>query len=1152
MKRHIFVIVTACIAMLAAPAAMALPPAIYSSSSRLASGNWVKVKVTGAEGMRQITYDQLRQWGFSNPANVRVYGYGSTALSSGAFSTSMPDDLNPTPSIHTADGRLIFYADGAARTVLTSELRQPLGYTVCRNYYSDNGYYFLADYKVGGSSQPDAAYVPNQLGMATSTHICVETYEPEVQNPGEGGTTFHDVVRRPGTSFTLPVPVRNFAGKTLKDGIVSVTMAARMPTSYGTYTPILGLDMNLNPTLNAYPQIVSQASKVMLYSQSTGSVFFGASYDTDPLQNGVYDMTVTLPESKNVDYLALDRMVTVYPRYNKMDGMAQLIMQIPHSDPGENLMVLDATPSTQVWNITNPANVYRHRGVYDEENSTFTVTFDASYAAAGPAGCGRMIAFDADASHPGVEFVEKTKNQNIHGAKTPSMLVITTDELLPYAQQIADEHRLHDGMDVLVYTQTQVFNEFSSGVPTVHAYRRMAKMFADRQPGRLQHMLLFGAASWDPRGIQLNLADEHLLTFQVEPAVCGNYPVRHSTLNFASDAVIGMLADNFTLENCYRTNADIAVGRIPVLNAREAQDVTPKVLSYIANPPSVNNYTRALMISDDGDQNRHLDQSVEITGIFNNYQPAMSFIQAHNSIYPRGGGDAPEARRVVQNALTAGLGYFSFTGHGRPDYFTAEHIWTRGYAKASTNAVHPLAMFATCDTYLIDRPGTGLAETMVMQPVGGAIAAIAAGRSVYLDYNQYMNIAVAYKYATASGATAVGDIYRQAQNYARTMNTGEITDLYLNTMCYNLCGDPAIHMAAPSRKAVVNRINGSTYTTGTHTIRPMNTLQLSGTVNMPGGDTDSNFNGSATITIYDAPHSVPVIKLDKNDRDENITLDEHILASVSVPVVNGTWEMSTLIPYPTFVDDNAVNRVIVVATSDHENPKDRIYAAGRFNGLQLVDDTPADLPDVTPLQIADFYIDHESYAAGNAVPSNFTVCANLALGDAGLNVSSSIGAGARLVMDGRTNVPGVGSAIEILPDNTASLSIPITDVAHGHHSLVLSVADNAGNRVERALVFMVDNAEATALLSAPISTARTEIVFDGTTSLGADATMRLLIRDHHGNTVFTTDRATLPFEWDLRNSDGTPVPDGRYTATLLARNGTDTAASQPVEFVVVR
>ena len=47
----------------------------YATQSKLATGKWVKITIPES-GMYEITYDELLQMGFSNPAQVRLYGHG--------------------------------------------------------------------------------------------------------------------------------------------------------------------------------------------------------------------------------------------------------------------------------------------------------------------------------------------------------------------------------------------------------------------------------------------------------------------------------------------------------------------------------------------------------------------------------------------------------------------------------------------------------------------------------------------------------------------------------------------------------------------------------------------------------------------------------------------------------------------------------------------------------------------------------------------------------------------------------------------------------------------------------------------------------------------------------------------------------------------
>lgn len=81
----------------------------WRASSVLASGRWVKIRVTD-EGIYQLTTSQLAEMGFSAPSRVRLYGYGGR-IQPETFDFESddcpPDDLEEVP-LYRRDGSLLF------------------------------------------------------------------------------------------------------------------------------------------------------------------------------------------------------------------------------------------------------------------------------------------------------------------------------------------------------------------------------------------------------------------------------------------------------------------------------------------------------------------------------------------------------------------------------------------------------------------------------------------------------------------------------------------------------------------------------------------------------------------------------------------------------------------------------------------------------------------------------------------------------------------------------------------------------------------------------------------------------------------------------------------------------------------------------------
>lgn len=64
----------------------------FATVSALSSGRWTKVRVD-ASGVYRIPYADLAVWGFGNPQEVSVCGYGSIERT--PTLESAPDDLPP-------------------------------------------------------------------------------------------------------------------------------------------------------------------------------------------------------------------------------------------------------------------------------------------------------------------------------------------------------------------------------------------------------------------------------------------------------------------------------------------------------------------------------------------------------------------------------------------------------------------------------------------------------------------------------------------------------------------------------------------------------------------------------------------------------------------------------------------------------------------------------------------------------------------------------------------------------------------------------------------------------------------------------------------------------------------------------------------------
>ena len=91
--------------------ANALDKSYYAQTSKLDSGQWVKISVTES-GIYQITADDIRKWGLgSDLTAIHVFGYGGAPLSELMVGDNYADDLPQMPVVRNGD-RILFYAQG--------------------------------------------------------------------------------------------------------------------------------------------------------------------------------------------------------------------------------------------------------------------------------------------------------------------------------------------------------------------------------------------------------------------------------------------------------------------------------------------------------------------------------------------------------------------------------------------------------------------------------------------------------------------------------------------------------------------------------------------------------------------------------------------------------------------------------------------------------------------------------------------------------------------------------------------------------------------------------------------------------------------------------------------------------------------------------
>lgn len=1069
---------------------------------------WMKVRVDDT-GIQEITYEQLRAAGFTDPSKVAVYGSGGIVEPGQG-----KDNYMPAVSVAYAADKLLFYGEGASRVSLTSTGE----ITRVRNVNSECGYYFITDSEPVRMVQVQSPVITSS-GSVRDSHMFCRVLEDDVECPACGGTEFFgpDMI-----SMQNPYDVRFDVVDMVPDGYVSVnyTYAVRNTMSSSVEAKCPAGTEVMAYTAGRCTGIF--ADDITYYTRSAGSLRF-----RPDVNQRINNVKISFSPSGTPSFAAVDYVTVGYERKNDIATLSGIAMYYPSVSVGDELRIDGWNDGCRLWGVSTDGQVSEctESSAGDGMGSYRVVSSDMTkYYAFNPAlpQC-RTVIEPAEIVMP-----------ELHDMDVPCMLVITSDALYAEALELAGIHKAAQGLDVAVVRQGDIFNEFSSGTPHPEAYRRMAKMLYDRDKDKFRYILLYGGGRYDNR-LALRSDSAALMTYQ-----CEQYEYMNLTTTvYCADTYFGMMADDLTAGSIGTAACDVAVGRIPLNDALQARMVNAKIKRYLESVPCVPLCNNALIICDDKDRNSHLQQAEEITGLISDRTGgAVTSHKVYHALYPLdSNNDAAVGRRMIRNVLQDGVGFMCYTGHTNGVYLTGHRIWGIGSIAETEIEYPPLVMWSTCDAYHFDRARTDLAQTAVFMPAGGAIGAIGSCRTAYQDYNGTLMRSVVDSLYSAEPDVMLGEVFRRARNGVVGLSAKQSDrKLAINTLCYNYCGDPALPFYNWHYDVSAQIGDGDM-------LKTASLNKISGYVHDENGNVVSDFNGTMTVTVYDSPYLKNTYPRG-TDPVVSVSLDEEILAQKAVKVNDGRFEMSLFLPES--VRRGADMRISFFAVSVDGD----VRASGALSHVSVIlSDQYPDYPDLaTGLEIRSIHIGSQRFVAGDVVPANCTFQAVVGSGLSGVNMTqASVGMVPELRLDSRHTLP-----LRVSYDEDADmvLSANLHDLSAGEHFLELRVSDNMGRFESRIVSFTVAD-QVTAVLSADRTIVMDEVCIGLDHGLLSEPVCRLVVRDARGNTVLSRDNVSFPYAWNLTDNDGRRVPDGRYSAYVMLQTGNVSGCTPEVEMIVV-
>lgn len=1092
-------ILTVVLAALSPLRAQALPADTYAPESVLARGLWVKVSVRES-GIHFISAADLRRMGFADVTKVSVNGYGALRLPD-VLDTSYIDDLPLTQQVATDRG-IYFYATGPTAINASADLRL----SQSQNPFTTAGYYYLTD------SRPDHRGPSPQEQTATREQTesgrAIVYHEADLFNPGETG---HDMLGEDFTLnasklFTLNMPQRA-EGTTV-----------RLDCAFNALSPSASrIVLSVNDKALPYSSTDQIGGTTDTYTHSIQAVT-GKTFEMEgdmARVNVTHSRTVT-PRMARLNYLTIN--------YTRRLTMADGEFEVFLRDAGGLLADADAT--THVWDITDPLDIIEMATSASSDNRLGWL----------PArdGIRRYVAWSESGKYPSPAVVGVVGNQNLHAQDVPDMVIFTPSDWISQAVRVADLHRRSaDSLRVLVVDVEMVYNEFSSGSADVNAFRKMLKMLWDRsnpdEQHRLRYALLMGRSSFDNRRL---MATTRTLGYPLLPCWQSDNALSDNS-SYTCDDILTMLADGAGAQPEVDYQC-ISVGRMPVTSLTDARNVVDKLIAYTESPINSNWKNRAIMVADDQNQGKfiiHSEQQIE------NAQKTpggrnVIFQKVYLDAYERSNSTYPGARSDMFRMLTEGAVWWNFAGHANPSSWTGDGLMTYTDINNLYIKHYPFTVAATCDFLRWDSHTISAAEILYRTPNSGIIGAISATRSALIDRNgTFLEHLGDHMFAldTDGRNLTIGEIYRRTKNNSAANGTWRDS----NKLRYVLMGDPALRLCLPSRRIVLESINGVEPDLDNQpTMMAAQDITLKGYVADENGSLIDDFDGRLMLTLYDAEYSTTSHGYGEGER---ITFEQQgkRLQEKIDSVCSGRFE--TTLVMPSDIAHNfrpaALNMYAVDSDGRDAGSVNRDFYVFGFDENAVAD-------TLAPV-IESFYLNHPSFAGGDIVNKAPVAIARIS-DNRSINLSSAgIGHSMLLTIDGRslTDTPLYYTPSS---DGTPGGTIvyQLGSLEEGLHTLRLRIWDTAGNSASDEFEFTVGRDITPRLydLYADANPASVSTNFYLTHDRpDALITVSIEVFDLLGRPVWTSTMTgmsdtlrSFPVNWDLTDKAGRRIGRGIY------------------------
>lgn len=1117
----------------------------YAPSSVLNSGKWFKLGVPKG-GVYKLDYTFLKNLGLNvdvlQPSNIRIFGHRAGMLPELAGADKEDDVKEISTKVVTAVSNrfqagdyVLAYLPGPEKWTYNISRQM---FLAKKHIYSDTKNFFItADAGTGAriGSVNSLSSPENKIITTYDDYISFEEDKINIAQSGKQfiGDEFGGVTDK-SYSFSLPNLI---SAQPVK---LSIALVGKSNTFGSTFTVSTDNASNVNsifiPNINSFFDIpdagVFVQRQLSLFNLSSN---FSVNLNYD--RNGDFNTKGWL------DFIQLNAVSTL--RYN---GQPLYFRNISSVGSGNisRFEIQNINPNVEIWDVTNPFSVQKINYNLSGNIASFNIATDSLK---------EFVAVETANDIP--MALGTINNQNLHALPQQDMLIVTRAAFLQQAEQLAQFHREKQNLRVAVAELNQVYNEFSSGTNDVTAIRDFAKMFYDRAAGNTaempKYLLLFGDGTYDNK----NLGDYLIPTFESEKS--------YETLDtYVSDDFFGLMDDNegANINNTAAEIIDIGVGRIPAGDVTQAQTAVDKIRMYASKEAYGDWRNQGAFIADDEDFNTHISDANTAADYYGTAEKKSNidkiYLDAYQQQSAAGGTTYPAVNEAINRKLFTGSLFLNYMGHGGPIGLAAERVLTiDDIGRWENSSKLPLLITATCEFAPYDKIDEFTAgERVLFNANGGGIALVTTTRVVYANRNKTMNDNFMEQMVNAYSDVNItlGDIVREAKKFTNTLD---------GNRKFTLLGDPALRLAFPKYNVVATHLNNVPFSSPHDTLKALSKITIDGEVRDKSNFLMSDFNGIASVNIYDKTKSVNTLVNDPYSINNpngslpfSFDLQKNIIYKGKAKVTNGKFKCTFLVPKD--IDYNyGFGKISMYASSDTTD------AAGYTTDIVIGGASDTILTDNQGPDV-DVFLNDEKFVFGGITDERPKLFSKL-FDENGINTSGNgVGHDITAIIDNDTKqIYNLNDFYETTVDDISrgEVNYPFSKLSKGRHTLEVKAWDVLNNSGVGYTEFIVEEKANLALshvLNYPNPfTTNTRFMFEHNKP-GAPLDLRIEIFTVSGKVIKTitknintTGYRVDDIIWDGLDDFGDKIGRGVYIYRISLKDDTGKKVSQYQKLVIL-